>query len=227
MFSIISLLLMADPTAPSVEKAALQKAQRLVGTWKATGYPDGTREERQKGFWTETITWAWQFQKQDTWLAGKFEKGKHFQSAELRFIADKKHYQLKLTGTDKQISTYTGTVSEGKDGVPSIVLNRPVGEGTERITFSLLHDNRHLYKLEVSPREGANFSRKYQVGATKEGEQFANVPKGPECIVTGGKATIPVSHMGKQYFVCCSGCKDAFNADPLTYIKEYEAKSKK
>jgi YHS domain-containing protein len=217
----------AKPTEPLTQKAALQKLQRLVGSWKATGYPDGTREERAKGFWTETVSWEWQFVKQDTWLAVKFDKGKHFQSGELRYNLEKKQYQFKALTINKETLNYTGTVTEGKDGVPHLALTRKVDESTERLTFSLLHDNRHLYKLETSPRDGASFSRKYQVGATKEGEEFAKVPKGPECIVSGGKGTITVTHKGKQYFVCCSGCKDAFYAEPETYIKEFEAKSKK
>jgi YHS domain-containing protein len=32
---------------------------------------------------------------------------------------------------------------------------------------------------------------------------------------------------GVTYYVCCSGCRDAFNEDPEKYIKEYEAKKKK
>ena len=33
----------------------------------------------------------------------------------------------------------------------------------------------------------------------------------PECIVTGGKGTIPVGFGGKTYYVCCSGCKELFD----------------
>jgi hypothetical protein len=33
---------------------------------------------------------------------------------------------------------------------------------------------------------------------------------------------------GKTYYVCCSGCRSEFNANPEKYIKEYEeAKAKK
>ena len=47
-----------------------------------------------------------------------------------------------------------------------------------------------------------------------------------ECIITGGLGMIPVSYNGKTYYVCCSGCRDEFNANPKKYVKEYE-KSKK
>ena len=56
---------------------------------------------------------------------------------------------------------------------------------------------------------------------------FADVPKGPECIVSGGLGTMKVSYNGKEYWVCCSGCRDEFKENPEKYIKEVEAKAKK
>ena len=56
---------------------------------------------------------------------------------------------------------------------------------------------------------------------------FASVDKGPECIVSGGLGTMAVSHKGKTYYVCCSGCRDAFNEEPEKYIKEYEEARRK
>jgi YHS domain-containing protein len=35
-----------------------------------------------------------------------------------------------------------------------------------------------------------------------------------------------VSYNGKDYYVCCSGCRDAFKENPEKYIKEAEAKAK-
>src|SRR5262245_59151074 len=39
----------------------LRALNDLIGSWRATGTPEGTREEKQRGFWTETISWSWQF----------------------------------------------------------------------------------------------------------------------------------------------------------------------
>ena len=36
-----------------------------------------------------------------------------------------------------------------------------------------------------------------------------------------------VSYKGQTYYVCCSGCRDAFHEDPERYIKEYNARKKK
>jgi len=33
-----------------------------------------------------------------------------------------------------------------------------------------------------------------------------------------------VSYQGKTYFVCCSGCRDAFNENPEKFVKAAEKK---
>ena len=91
---------------------------------------------------------------------------------------------------------------------------------------SLLHSNRFLYRAEVTPAGKTMPVKLYQVGATKEGEAFAGGSSGPECIVSGGLGTMKVSYKGKTYYVCCSGCRDEFNANAARYVKEYEAKLK-
>jgi hypothetical protein len=215
----------AKPAAkPATARDALKPFNVLVGSWKGTGYPEGTREERAAGLWTETVTWGWQFNDDDAWLTATFDKGKHFASAELRYSVEKGTYQLALTTPDKTKLTFTGTL---KDKV--LALDRvggPAGE-EQRLVFSLLHFNRHLYRFETRPAGSVlAFTKMYQVGATKEGVPFANAPKGPECVVSGGLGTMTVSYQGKTYYVCCSGCRDAFKENPEKWVKEFEAKAK-
>jgi YHS domain-containing protein len=45
---------------------------------------------------------------------------------------------------------------------------------------------------------------------------------GPECVVTGGKGTIAINYKGATYYVCCSGCKQAFNENPEKILAEYK-----
>jgi hypothetical protein len=211
-------------------KEALQPFNVLVGSWRGSGAPEGTKDERAAGAWAETAEWVWQFKGQDAWLAVTFDKGKHFSKGELRYTPDgngSPRFTLTLTAADKSALTFVGTFRE-KDKV--LTLDRtdgPAGE-EERLVFSLLHHNRHLYRLETRPAGTAvAFAKKWQVGATKEGVPFADVPKGPECIVSGGLGTTRVTYQGKDYWVCCSGCRDAFKEDPEKYIKEFEARAKK
>jgi YHS domain-containing protein len=229
MFSVLLAagLLAADPQ-PKTAREAFQPLNPLIGSWKGTGYPDGTREERQKGFWTEKIEWEWRFDKDDTRLAVTFEKGKHFTRWDLRYLPDRKLYQLSAVTPENEKLTFTGLLTTGKMKEQILTLERSdeFRKEDQRLVVTLLHHNRYLYRWEARPAGAGSYIRKYQVGATKEGEPFADLPQGPECIVSGGKGTIAVSHKGKTYHVCCSGCRDEFRADPEKYIKEYEAKPK-
>lgn len=218
MFAILLALLVPADT-PKSAKEAFQPLNPLIGSWKGTGSPEGTREEKQKGFWTETVAWEWQFKAKDTWLAVTFDKGKHFTKWELRYQPDKATYQLTATTPDKKTLTFTGPLTSTKQSGQVLTLDRTEDGETQRLVVTLLHNNRFLYRYETKPTAATTFTKKYQVGATKEGESFADVPKGPECIVSGGKGSIAVSHNGKTYYVCCSGCRDEFKADPEKYIK--------
>ena len=221
----------AEPPKPALTpKEALQPFNVLVGSWKGTGTPEGTKEERAAGSWEETDTWEWKFKDQDAWLAVTFAKGKHFTKGELRYTPEKDakvaKFTLTLTAADKSTATFAGSLTD-KDKV--LALTRTDGPATEeqRLVFSLLHSNRHLYRLETRPAgTTVAFGKKYQVGATKEGEPFASAAKGPECIVSGGLGTMKVTYKGKDYWVCCSGCRDEFKENPEKYIKEAEAKAK-
>ncbi|MBL8823139.1 MAG: YHS domain-containing protein [Planctomycetia bacterium] len=82
--------------------------------------------------------------------------------------------------------------------------------------------------LETKPKDRRLYAKTFQVGATREGESLAGAAKssGPECVVSGGLGTTKVMHKGETYYVCCSGCLDAFKDDPEKYIKEFKAKKK-
>ncbi len=211
MFSALLLtsVLAADAKEP------FQPLAPLIGGWKCSGKAD----DADKTFWSERAEWVWQFKGDDAWLAVTFEKGKHFTAGQLRYDPKAKAYSLKLTGTDKSDQTFTGTLGEGKQKEPILTLERTAGDTVYQFTLTVLHGNRHLYQLSSRPKAVESFTRLWLTGATKEGEPFAYVAKGNECIVSGGTGTMTVTHNGKTYYVCCSGCRDEFKADPEKYIK--------
>jgi YHS domain-containing protein len=220
-----SLLTCAEP-APKSAKGALQPLNALIGSWKGTGYPDGSREERQKGFWRETLAFAWHFKGSDVAVYATIDKGKHFTRWEFRYLPAKAAYQLTATTPGRETQKYTGVLTTGKQGEQIFTFTRTAATESQRLVITLLHRNRFLYRFETKPKDVTIYARRYQVGATKEGEPFASVPTGPECVVSGGQAKIAVHYKGKTYYVCCSGCRDAFNDDPEKFIHEYEAKRK-
>ena len=205
-------------------KEALQAFNGLIGSWRGSGEPNGTREEKQRGFWQETIAWQWRFKGDDASLQATFTKGKYYTAGELRYLPDADRYQLTLRTPAKNELQFQGTFKDRR-----LTLERTdnkTGE-TQRLVISLLHPNRYLYRYDVKPAGHATFSTVYQVGATKEGVSFASADDGPECVVSGGHGTISTNYKGKTYYFCCTGCRDAFKDAPEKYIKEYEARKAK
>src|SRR5262249_32653340 len=153
------------------------------------------------------------------------EKGKYFTKGELRYLPDKDLYQLSLTTPANETVTFAGRLKEH-----TLPLERvdEAKKESQRLTLTWLHGTRLLYRYEVKPQDRSFFTLVYKVGATKEGVAFAGAGNtNPECVVSGGLGTIKVSYQGETYYVCCSGCRDAFKEDPDKYIKEFKAKKAK
>jgi YHS domain-containing protein len=211
----------AEEPAKRTAKEALRPFNDLIGSWRGTGEPYGTRAEKQKGFWEEKIAWQWQFKGADAWLRADIDKGKHFTRAELRYLPARDRYEMKLTTPEKETLTFEGALKDKQ-----LTLERNDKDQAQRVVVNLLHANRYLLQYYVKAQGQRAFVPRFRVGATKEGVAFAGGDSGPECIVSGGKGTIRVSYKGKTYYVCCTGCRDEFNAEPEKYVAEFEAKKK-
>ena len=215
----------ADKPAKQTPGDALRAFNELIGSWRGTGTPEGTREEKQRGFWTESINWSWQFKGQDVALKALVEKGKHFSQMELRFLPDKDRYRLTLTTPDKKALDFEGSLI---DNVLTVERAEEANKETQRLVLSMFHGTRFIYRFEVKPGDRASFAKRYSVGCTKEGVAFAGPgDTNPECVVSGGLGKIKVSYKGETYYVCCTGCQEAFKDDPEKYLKEYAARKAK
>ncbi len=96
---------------------------------------------------------------------------------------------------------------------------------TWQVTFN--QQENHRYLVELARKSGSNFIRFDTIATQRQGTSFAKSDVGygdRECIISGGLGVTQVSFKGKNYWVCCSGCKAAFEEDPATWIAEYEAK---
>ena len=232
-FALIVCLSAAVPPACAAPakrtaKEALRVFQDLIGSWRGTGTPAGTREERDKGFWQETIAWQWQFKGTEVWLRADLEKGKWYTRMELRYLPAKDAYQIKAWTVGKEEQTFEGNLRKRRLTVSRV---DEKSKQMQQLVVSLLHSNRYLYRYEVKPKrseadDSSVFTQVYQVGATKKGVAFASDDDKPECVVSGGLGTMVVMHKGKSYYVCCTGCRDAFKEEPDKYVKEFEARKK-
>ena len=221
----LALLVLVLPclagTAPRASKDALQELNDLIGSWRGTGLPVGTRAEQEKGFWIETIHWEWQFKGNDACLKVAFDKSKNFTGGELHYLPKQDMFALTLRTPAKETLAFTGALKKRV-----LSLERGTKDETQRLVVTLLHPNRFLYRYETRPAGKTLFAKQYSVGATKEGIAFAGNDGKAVCIVSGGQGTLPVLYMGKTYYVCCGGCRDEFRENPDKYIKEFASKQK-
>ena len=66
-------------------------------------------------------------------------------------------------------------------------------------------------------------------GALRRATGAAVTPAAASCcagmaVGLGGAGTMTVSYNGQTYYVCCTGCRDAFLAEPEKFIAKAKAK---
>src|SRR6516164_505228 len=102
-----------DAEEPASAKEALQALNDFIGQWKGTGDVERAKTG-SKTFWTETVDWAWRFKKDDAWLVLTIKNGKLFKSGEVRYLTDKKKYQLIATDLKDQKLVFEGALTKGQ-----------------------------------------------------------------------------------------------------------------
>jgi YHS domain-containing protein len=216
----------AAPTAKeAAAKKALQELHEFVGGWKGSA---GKTLILPKGapFWEEQVDWGWKFKGDTCWMVMGFKGGKFLSKAELKYDADKKKFLLIGTPTKGSGEiTFTGTFSDDK-----LTFERtdPDTKDTQRIRINTAAEGiRLIYQVDRKAEGGTLWKPEFAMQATKLGESLAKTEKGPECVVSGGRGTSSVSYMGETFYICCSGCADAFKENPKKYVDEFKAKKKK
>jgi hypothetical protein len=202
-------------------KEALQALQEYIGGWKG----NGTAEKNKNAIWKETASWSWRFKGKDTYLSVDMRTSKMFKSGQMRFLPESGKYQLTLIDKQDDKQVFAGKLNK-KGG---LVLERKNDAGdTEQLKLNVVGGgDRLVQEMWLKPKGRTFATKQYQIAYTKEGVTFGTAgEKKPECVVTGGLGTMQVSYMGQTYYVCCSGCRDAFNDNPAKIIAEYKARKK-
>jgi hypothetical protein len=216
-------ILAADEKETKTAKEALQPFNDYVGSWKGNGEP--ATLPTGKDAWSETVNWKWKFKKNDAWLIMDIQNGKHFKSAELHYLPDKDQYELSAVTKDDKKLAFRG---ELKDEILILERTDKDKKETQRIKMNLAAEGaRFIYRVDRKPAQRTVFYPDFQVACTKEGESLGGEEKKVVCVVTGGLGKIAVSYKGQTYYVCCSGCKDAFEENPEKILKEFEARKAK
>lgn len=210
----------ADDKNKAAAKKALQDLNEFVGPWKGLGETKSGKSES----WKEDMDWGWKFKGEDSSLVVKFKDDKNIQEGEMTYVPEKKVFQLKVKDKDGKEKVFEGNV-KGK----RLVLAWTDPESTDRHILTLSTNNdglRFIQEYAVQTKGKGLEKRLYLVEHKKEGTSIAGGGKKNECVVSGGIGTIPVSYGGKTYYVCCSGCRDAFMENPKKFVDEFEKKSK-
>jgi YHS domain-containing protein len=228
--------------APLDSKDALKRFNPMIGGWRGVGQP---RRGSAKGAWSEKASWTWQFKTDKRVL--KDQPGPaatsvatsvaiRYKSPLSKLIVDGLFgyntrtglFTLQATMADKTRRSYTG--KPGSDG--SLVLESTADKKKQvhRLTIRTLNPKRMTVLHERRRQSSTFYTRVAGIGFTRAGTRLATANLGPLCIVTEGKGTSKVSYKGKTYWVCCSGCRDAFLDDPegvLADARERAAQRKK
>jgi len=205
----------------SPSNQALQELNDYIGGWKGSG----TSEKDKRLIWKESVNWSWRFQKgKEPSLVFSIDKGKYLKKGELRFLPEKKVYELSLEDLDGKSRVFEGLLKKKKLIVERLDADK---KEKQKLEMNLAGDGaRLIYTYWVMPENRTLYGRDFQVGSTRLGETFGASAKKVECVVTGGLGTMPVMYKGITYYVCCSGCRDAFLETPEKFIKEFNAKKK-
>jgi hypothetical protein len=213
-----------DSEEPGSPKEALQALNDFIGEWKGTGDVERAKAG-SKTFWTEKISWTWRFKKDDVALILTIKNGKLLKSGELRYLTDKKKYQLTATDPKDKKLLFEG---ELKNGMLTLERTDADKKETQQLSMNVAGDGvRFNYWYKTKPASKKVFNTGYLVAGNKEGESLGGKKEGKECPVSGGLGTIAVSFKGETFYVCCTGCRDAFNENPEKYVTEFKAKQKK
>jgi hypothetical protein len=222
MLGLVAAAVAADAEDKQEAKEKLKELQDYIGSWKGSGGPDKPRPSPRDPVWNETIDWSWRFKGDDAWLAVSFKDGKHYKSGQMRFLPDKKLYQLTLVDREDKKVVFEGGI---KNEILTLQRPDPDTKATQQITMNIAGDGvRFIYRVAHRDEGKTFWVKDFMVASTKEGESLGKTEKKNECVVSGGVGTMPVTYKGETYWVCCSGCRDAFNENPEKYINEYKAK---
>lgn len=237
---LIALATLGQESAPSAMEK-LQAVQELVGSWHGSGTSDRVKT------WEEQLDCQWTFGPDDeaslelavgSESEGSGEKkpdGRLFESATLTYDEKGGVYRLRLIPLavadrkpSKGGSSATGPIwfAGGAKTPRNLVLDR-VERGTakdvlDRMDIKVLNDgDRLVYSFHRRVGKSKSYKSIAQIALDRRGTSLAgsgNAAAGPKCIVTGGIGSMAVTVKEGTFYVCCTGCRDAFLADPAKFL---------
>jgi len=214
---------------------SMKPLQIMLGSWHGT-----TQKEVGDFKGLDKSNWVWDLKtnRKQPAMVMTSDANPYFHNARLTYYPDRNIFEMQATDTEGQTRTLEGTFTqpaesfEGDDRLMHIKykveltqVEPPPGRDAWQLVFNQQDNNRFL--IEIAKKRGNRFMRVDTIATQREGTSFARSDEGygqRECIISGGLGTMPVTFKGTTYWVCCSGCKSAFEEEPEKWIAEYNAK---
>lgn len=218
------------PVDTAAVRQALKPLQVVVGRWRGNTFRENVVHES---------SWAWDHQTDPKRPALVLTAAKNpfFREARLTFDPESEKYALLLTEPSGATRRLEGAFAEEPQDVPGddgrslqrtyeLELEQVAPKAGEQWRVVLDQQENNRFLLELSRRRGKAMFRQFDtVSSQREGTSFALTEEGygeKTCVISGGLGTIAVGYAGRTYYVCCSGCKAAFEEDPVKWIAEFE-----
>ncbi len=214
----------------------LQPLQIMLGQWRGT-----TRREFDGFKAVDAHEWVWDLRTNPAQpaLVVKSDKSPWLRSARLTWDSTLQQYQMTATDGDGVTRQFQGTFTDpvhevtGSDDklhrvyrleFRQLASESPAADGGNapewQIAFDQQENNRYL--LEISQRRGTGDFRRFDTVSTqRSGTSFAISDSDyaeKTCVISEGLGTMELTYKGRSYWVCCSGCRAAFEDDPETWI---------
>ena len=214
-------------------RTELSRFQAFVGAWRGVGQP---KRGSTDGAWSERLEWAWKFDQGSARLRFAAPQGKYWREATLAPSDKSGEFRLTLapaksTGNSnsEEFLRYAGRAADdGSLVLDAVDAEKLSADQPQRITVRLVAGgDRLIILLERRSALSDRYARLAEIGYTRQGSDFGKGATQIECVVTGGLGTMPVTHEGQTYYVCCAGCRDLFLQKPAEILAEYRERKAK
>jgi hypothetical protein len=214
----------------AVKKNLRPLVRGVIGKWEGTIF-------RKAG--VETVDWIYDVKTDETHPALKMttKTGGYLKEGRLTYLPNEEKFQFTVIENDGTKSVFLGNFSVEPHDVIDSVETKIVQRA---FTLELKRDadapKRKLQKLVFNQFDNGRYllelyGKKLKfdtINTMREGRTFAK-SEGygeKECVISQGLGTIAIPYKGKTYWVCCSGCKAEFDAEPDKWIAKYAALKK-
>lgn len=208
-------------SSQAADQQALAALQSYIGLWRGVGQ---VQRGSTKGAWVETADWAWRFERGRAWISFAAPQSKYLVAGEVHAAREPGCFELLAAAPDEDQPRRRFTGQLDDQGRLVFTAQQPADGALARITLRQVADGARLVAVLEKRLAPDRYAPLAEIGYTRAGAQFAQGSSKPECIVTGGAGTIPVTFEGRTYYVCCTGCKELFEADPAAVLAKYKAR---